>query len=327
MLALVYARRLAVALALLASGCDVDPGGEDAGGPDAGLPAAPPTLSAAGLYADGVIGGALAEGVRAYSVRNPLWTDGLEKHRYLVLPEGASIDTSDPDHWAFPEGTRLFKEFVSDGRLLETRLLWKAGPSSDDWVYVAYRAREDGSDGDPVPDGEADVLGTDHDIPSTQDCAFCHRGGRDFVLGPGAFQLAREDFDAWVAAGMLPPDTVYADPPGDDTARAALGYLHGNCGHCHDDVHPIASFRTLRLRLTVGTTSAAEAPAWVTSAGIDANHELDGTRVIIQPGDPASSQLYVRMAHRDELAMPPLGTDHVDDAGLAAIGAWITSGP
>ena len=86
-------------------------------------------------------------------------------------------------------------------------------------------------------------------------------------------------------------------------------------------------YRTMRLRLPVGLTDATEAPAWVTTAGVIADHEIDGTHVIITPGDPDRSQLYLRMGHRDLLAMPPLGTEQVDDAGRAAIAAWILAGP
>lgn len=296
--------------------------GTDAGPP---LPPPPATLSAAGLYAEG-IDGALAEGVRPYDVRHPLWTDGLGKARYLLLPPGTSIDVSDPDHWSFPEGTRVFKVFLLEGRTLETRLLWKAGPSPTDWVYVAYRHRDDGSDADPVPDGEVDVLGTFHDVPAQADCRNCHRGAGDFVIGLGAHQIDRATFDAWIADGVLPAGAPYAEPPGTDVERAALGYLHGNCGHCHNDVHPLSAHRAMRLRLPVGLTDASTAPAWITTAGVMAGHVIDGAGTIVVPGDPSASQLYVRMMHRDDLAMPPVGTETIDAAALDTIAAWITAG-
>lgn len=301
-------------------------GGTDAG-TDAGppLPAPPPTLSAAGLFTSGA-SGALAPGVRSYDVRHPLWTDGAEKRRHLVLPTGTVIDTTDPDHWAFPEGTRIFKEFLVDGRPIETRMLWKTGPDVASWVYVAYRYREDGTDADAIPDGEADARGTMHDVPSTADCRGCHRGGADFVLGVGAMQLDRGTFDAWISEGILPPATVFGEPPGDEVARAALGYLHGNCGHCHNDLHPLATNRSLRLFLPVGIIDPWTAPAWDTGANVTASHDIEGATAIIEVGDPARSQLWVRMGLRDDRAMPPLGTEVVDDPARDAIAAWIRSG-
>lgn len=306
----------------------VEAGPADASRPDAGpsLPAPPASLSVAGLYR-GEVGGPLADGVRSYDVRHPLWTDGLEKRRHLLLPPGGTIDTSDPDHWAFPEGTRLFKEFLLDGQPLETRLLWRAGPGPDDWVYVAYRFRADGTDADPVPDGALDVLGTSHDVPSTADCRNCHRGGGDFVLGVGAYQLDRASFDAWVADGALPAAAVYAEVPGDEVQRAALGYLHGNCGHCHGELHPLSMHRTLRLGLPVGLERAEDAPAWSTAVGLEAMHLIEDTRFVLVPGDPAASQLYARMGVRGDLGMPPTGTEQIDPAGRAAVAAWIVSGP
>ena len=331
-------RALVGCLSLSVQACDgedrVDAGLADAAvdaaldaGIDAGPPLPPPpaTLSMAGLFASGVVG-PYAAGVLAYDVRYPLWTDGVEKRRHLVLPPGTSIDTRDPDQWAFPEGTRVFKEFIVAGTNVETRLLWKSGPTVADWVYVAYRYRDDGTDADPIPDGEMNARGTAHDVPAASDCRNCHRGGGDFVLGLGAMQIDRVTFDAWTSGGALPAATVWAEPPGNDVERAALGYLHGNCGHCHGPVHPLASRRPLRLRLPVSVTDPALAPAWLTGANAPASHVIGGTTSILVPGDPSASQLVVRMGLRDELAMPPVGTEVVDDPAVAAVSAWIIDG-
>ena len=278
------------------------------------------------LFAAGV-DGPYAAGVLTYSVRHPLWTDGAEKQRHLRLPPGGTIDTSEPDHWAFPEGTRVYKEFLVDGVPVETRLLWKTGPTVDDWVYVSYRYRPDGSDADPVPDGEADVRGTTHDVPDQAGCFDCHRGGGDFVLGIGALQLDRVTFDRWVGEGVLPPEAPWEEPPGDETERAALGYLHGNCGHCHGEVHPLARMRQMRLRLPVGLADADAAPARTTTVGQGAQHLIEGTDTLVVAGEPDRSQVYVRMGLRDILQMPTRGTEEVDDAGRAAVAAWILAGP
>lgn len=334
--------RSVVVLALIGLGCgDGHPrpdGGVDGGadpadatvdaGADLGpmLPEVPATLSETGLYEDEV-GGPLAADVLSYSVRYPLWSDGSEKRRHLLLPAGGTIDTTDPDHWAFPEGTRLFKEFIVDDRPIETRLLWKTGPSRDDWQYVAYRFREDGGDADPVPGGDVDALGTDHDIPDTSACRDCHRGGGDFVLGVGAIQLDRAVFDDWLDRGVLPSSALWEEPPGDDTERAALGYLHGNCGHCHSDVHPLATMREMRLRLPVGVIDPWTAPAWTTTVDQMAHHLIDDMNTIVVAGNPDVSQLYIRMGRRDEYQMPTRGTEVVDPDGHAAVRAWILAAP
>ena len=329
--------RFVVLLAVLTAACgDADAPSADArmdpapdGAPGDGAlppPDLPMTLSATGLYA-GAVTGPIAEGVLSYTVRYPLWSDGASKERHLLLPAGGTIDTSDPDHWAFPEGTRLFKEFAVDGRPVETRLLWKAGPSRDDWLYTAYRFREDESDADAVPEGEVDALGTGHDIPDTAACRDCHRGGGDFVLGVGALQIDRDSFDEWIDQGVLTTGAPWEEPPGTGEERAALGYLHGNCGHCHGDVHPLSTMRSMRLWLPVGTSDPQLAPALTTTTDQEAQHLIDGSATLLIPGDPDASQLLLRMGRRDVYQMPTRGTEQVDSEGLSVIRAWILNAP
>ena len=45
------------------------------------------------------------------------------KRRWISLPPGSAIDASDPDAWAFPVGTRLWKEFSFGGQRVETRYM------------------------------------------------------------------------------------------------------------------------------------------------------------------------------------------------------------
>ena len=54
------------------------------------------------------------------------------------------IDNSDPDAWEFPVGTRMWKEFVVDGRPVETRMIHRFGPGPDDFVFAAYVWDDDG---------------------------------------------------------------------------------------------------------------------------------------------------------------------------------------
>src|SRR5688572_31053294 len=61
-----------------------------------------------------------------------LWADGATKRRWLFLPDGAQIDSADPDHWRFPAGTRLWKEFTRDGVRVETRIMHKTGDGDAD---------------------------------------------------------------------------------------------------------------------------------------------------------------------------------------------------
>ncbi len=263
--------------------------------------------------------GAFDPAAIAFEPAFPLWSDGATKSRWLVLPEGATIDTSNPDRWTFPVGTKAFKEFTRDGVVVETRMLHKLG--AGEWVGVAYAWNADGTEATAAPDGARNALGTGHDIPSTEDCGTCHDGAPDGLLGASAIQL-----DGALDDVSTHPRTEPLTIPGDATAQAALGYLHGNCGGCHNDDN---EFLPLRLWLTVDALDAVEStPTFATAVGIDGDADpvpgIDATQILV-PGDPDASLLYRRMAFRGEGAMPPLGSELVDDEALATVGAWIES--
>src|SRR5690606_23060146 len=131
----------------------------------------------------------LAPGVRPYRPAYELWSDGADKARWIALPEGATIDTSDMDFWEFPAGTRLWKEFSRDGRRIETRLLSKTGSSPTDWYMMAYAWTADEREAVAAPDGVTNALGTAHDVPGTGDCAKCHVRMPDIVIGVSAILL------------------------------------------------------------------------------------------------------------------------------------------
>ena len=46
-----------------------------------------------------------------YTPLFPLWSDAAEKQRFLLLPPGTAVDTSDPENWVFPVGTLFVKHF------------------------------------------------------------------------------------------------------------------------------------------------------------------------------------------------------------------------
>jgi hypothetical protein len=173
-----------------------------------------------------------------------------------------------------------------------------------------------------------DVLGTTHDVPSIDDCGQCHDGVGDVLAGVSAIQLSTNDGTGFLsklsADGRLSaPPAGELDVPGDGVVEDALGYLHGNCGQCHNSVHGLAQKRALRLRLEVAAQTPEETPTYKTAIGGAMNHQIDGTTIAIVPGKPLESQLCVRMSFRDLDSMPPVGTEIVDNAGLSTIEQWI----
>jgi hypothetical protein len=101
----------------------------------------------AGLYAN-VEKKQIAKNAHEYAPAQAFWSDGNTKHRWIVLPKGEKIDASDPSEWKFPVGTKLFKEFISGDKRLETRLFQKK--PSGIWVHATYAWNEDDTDATPA---------------------------------------------------------------------------------------------------------------------------------------------------------------------------------
>jgi hypothetical protein len=295
-------------------------------------------LADTGLYADPATE-TLAADVMAYRAKFELWSDGATKRRFLYVPPGTTIDTTDMGQWTFPVGTKAWKEFSRDGTRVETRLIEKR---SDGWFPVAFVWNAEQTEAVATPLGEDNALGTEHDVPDQNDCRACHDGGSDFLLGVSAIQLSHDtsmltpderaalgttlaDLDA---AGLLsaPPAASGYSPPGDETAQQALGVLHANCGHCHNPAAFAWDKSDLELRLTLPTLDAVEnTPAYVSAVNVATSTTIDGAPVRIDPGFPDRSAVYVRMASRDPvLAMPTIASERVDTVGSQAVSLWIS---
>src|SRR5262249_9205898 len=120
----------------------------------------PLRLSETGLYAD-IATGELASDVVAYTPAFALWSDGAAKQRWIWLPDGERIDSTDMDDWVFPTGTKVWKQFSVAGTRVETRLLEKRGAGDDDWVSLSYVWDPDDGDASAAPLGVLDARGTE----------------------------------------------------------------------------------------------------------------------------------------------------------------------
>lgn len=310
---------------------------------------APDHLADTGLYADAATR-RVAPDVLPYTPQYPLWSDGAAKRRWIRLPPGTAIDASDPDAWVFPIGTRLWKEFSFERRV-ETRYMERTGDGK--WLFAAYAWTPDGADALLVPERGLRAAaesrpGLPHDIPSVYDCRACHEGGPTAVLGFSSLQLSPDrdplaahaerpgpgevDLPALVARGLVRglPRALLDRPPRIDAptgrARAALGYLHANCGICHDSRGQLASLG-LSLVQRVAARGGADT-ALATASDVPSRFRPPGVEAAaparIRPGRPGDSVLLARMASRDPLVqMPPLGSHAVDDEAVALVSAWI----
>lgn len=292
----------------------------------------PMLLSQTGLYGD-FPSRALAPGVFAFVPRYPLWSDGADKERYLLLPPGTKIDSSDMDGWFFPVGTRAWKQFSVGGTVVETRLLEKVYNDPSGWWEVAYLWKPDGSDAVATPAGQDNALGTAHLVPSQKDCNLCHVGVADVLIGVSALQLSAADgkgpLSRLAALNLLsnPPSAEF-QAPGTGVVQDALGYLHGNCGHCHNRFSDVWRDQTrMTLRLSVNDRVPEQTGAYSFIGKKTIHTSPAGSQVAIVPGQPEKSQLYERMGYRDLWAMPPVCTKIVDTAGRKTLHDWILGLP
>jgi hypothetical protein len=232
--------------------------------------------------------------------RFPLWSDGADKKRWLRLPAGAIIDTADPEHFRFPVGSVLFKEFALAGKRLETRVI--ARLSERDTFFGAFVWRDDESDADLAPAGAANVRASEHDVPNSEQCMLCHKGEPGRVLGLSAVQTPE--------LARLPALAI----------DEALGYLHGNCGHCHNENGDGWRMASMTLRLSV----SGAARVLDETVGAPLSKPILGRAVRVVAGDPDASALLARMLERGtDGQMPPLASEHVDTQGAARVRAWI----
>jgi hypothetical protein len=291
-------------------------------------------LAETGLYSD-VASGAFAANLVSFAPTHVLWSDGAEKRRWISLPADTQIDTQDMDHWVFPIGTKFFKEFSLGGVKLETRLIERYGPGRDDYWMGAFAWNAAQNDAVFVENGQADQLGTPHDAPAQKQCWSCHQGEPGRGLGFSALQLAGAGpgirLEALVRGDLLtvhPPRTDY-HAPGEPAVAAALGYLHANCGHCHNRNGTSWPDTQMDLRLNIDDFSAPMTAAYRTTIGQSTfSYNNPMFKVRVAPHDPAASALMFRMKARGiKDQMPSLATEMVDPTGIEVITRWIESLP
>lgn len=301
---------------------------EEPTAPEIKLPP-PSKLSRAGIYAD-LERLEFSESVVPYEPRYPLWTNGSSKQRGIALPQGETVEW-EGDIPEFPDGTVFVKTFSYESsqnarQVIETRLLYKLDGR---WDYAAYQWNADGSEATKLDGAAATPVAVEfegdqfnHTIPARLDCRSCHESQRTTVLGFSALQIGGEEqLERLTEKGVFaePPSLVPAVTAERELDEQVLGYFVGNCIHCHNggngpssafSLEPEQAFHEIIDRPTTGEL-------------------VSGYRVV--SGSPRDSGLYLALSRENHMgqaqAMPPLGVDRRDDAGLDLIGRWIESLP
>jgi hypothetical protein len=301
----------------------------------------PIDLACTGLFADSV-GSTLADGVQAFKPAYPLWSDNSGKQRWVKLPRGEKIDSSDPGRWRFPLNTKFWKQFDANGAPVETRLYQKV--RDDRWVGTTYVWDAEGKHAMREDAGRELVRNrVNYQVPDTSLCNDCHDGHPDSVLGFEAVSLGLPGADAngltlqkLVDQGLLthPPPRTRLVIGDDGTGKAVdvLGWLHVNCGvSCHNEgVNSEAAKTGLRMKLDPSLLDGRA------SNNFQTIRQLIDTAAVTQqwnkqkrvvPGNPQMSLLYklisTRVGMESNKQMPPLASRVVDQQNVAKVRDWI----
>jgi hypothetical protein len=306
----------------------------------------PMTLADTGLCANAGCT-QIAPGIREYQPRWELWSDGATKRRWIYLPPNTQIDTSNMDYWQFPVGTKLWKEFTRDGVRVETRLVMRIGAAntSADWFYMPFVWNQTQDAAIAEKFGVVDANGTQHDVPTQQQCKQCHDGTQPSrVLGFSALQLDYQSggvgsgvtlktlvdenlLTSPPSAPTTPGDPYFPLPGNTTTEQPALGYLHANCGHCHNPNSKVyMDITPMVLRLPVGPfATVASTPAYQTTVNVTGMAQGNLTKIVV-PGQPNQSILFYRFESTNpSVHMPLIGSEIMDPTGRTILRDWIAN--
>ncbi|MCR9258871.1 MAG: PQQ-dependent sugar dehydrogenase [Pseudomonadaceae bacterium] len=307
----------------------------------------PTLLSQTGIFTD-LVNLTPASGLIEYEPSQPFWSDGVDKRRWVGVPDNEQVDFTALD-WSFPEGTVTVKHFevdlnandASSTRRLETRVFLH---TSQGWQGFTYRWNQAQTDATLLASRETEtlnitrangsVVSQTYEYPSRVDCLGCHTEQAGFVLGLETRQL-NTNFDyagvidnqlrslnniSWFDRDIGTADQYGQFPALDDVAAStedkARAYLDINCSQCHRPNSTAPTNLDLRAETALASMNAVDVMPQAGTLG------LQDAR-IIAVGDKSRSVLWLRMQQLDGNRMPPLSTHVVDEAGVEIIGTWI----
>ena len=300
----------------------------------------------------------LADVVVPYEVNSPLWSDSADKTRAFVLPAGKKIrvkdcalspadcnGSADDGKWVFPTGTVMIKNFIFDGKFVETRLFIRANDTT--WIGYGYEWDEAQTDATVVGFDRVSVMfdtgqrTVSWHYPSRMDCMTCHNEAAGWTLGPETAQMNRivagtNQIDRFQSLGLFEvapakpykaalvtpyPGQLGAPPVGATLEQRARSYLHANCGFCHRPGGVLGTF-DLRYDVPLKDTMTCDVAVTKSATGIDPLETK-----LLRPGDLGRSAISIRMGQADpDLGrMPQIGSYAVDGNAVTVVDDWIRS--
>lgn len=319
------------------------------------VPEPPARLSELGVFSD-LENLIPIDGLIPYGVNAPLWSDRAVKKRWMALPNDGTFDRVEEKitfqarkEWTFPAGTVFVKHFdlpltgdpTGPSARLETRF-FIIGEGNNAYG-LTYKWNDEGTDAILLGGGafkEFQVSGQAEptqtwDFPSRDQCMSCHNANTKFVLGVKTHQLngefdypslgqRRNQLEYLSLLGVfhreigpvseLPQATPIENTEADLDLRVR-SYLDANCANCHRPGGVPTTSLDLRFNVPLALQNIVN---------VSTNSQTsDPNRMIVRPGFPESSELWVRDATPGSTRMPPIGRNLVDDAYIEVLTEWI----
>ncbi len=276
-----------------------------------------------------------SDNVIPYDMNALLWTDNANKHRFIAIPDGTTIDIDTEGRFVFPKGSVLGKHFRLNGNLIETRIWLRYNTGA--WEGFSYEWNSGGTDATLLKAAKDKIIdGQNWHYPSTAECAMCHTPIATFAIGPEVGQLNRtltypstgleaNQLITLESIGVLTSLTneqkgsvFYAiDDASYSEERRSRSYLHSNCAGCHQPGGPGSGDIDLRFATDFGSTRLCNQAPYEGGLGVN-------NPVLIKPGDPDNSILMMRIEDMGDHRMPPLGTEMADNEAITVLRKWIT---
>ena len=296
------------------------------------------------------------DGFIPYAVNSPLWSDRAIKSRWMAIPNDGKhnqdyeqITFNSTDDWEFPDGTVFLKHFElplttdpnGPTKRLETRFFILG--EGDIGYGLTYKWNEDDTDATLITSGQSEYFdimdGNDiaftqkWDYPDRGQCSTCHTSNANHVLGVKTHQLNSDFIYEGVSMNQieyLRTHEIFKNPNqtlgqhlksyglGDESVDLGVrirSYLDANCASCHRP----GGVRNVNMDLRFSVPLPLQNMLNIETGSEASNLHYD----IVEPGDHQRSELWIRDASNEELKMPPLARNLVDEEYVEKLAEWI----